>query len=241
VDFFIILIEGVLISFLVFRLYKLSRSYNRLGKEGTFLEKIELVLKQSFPKPAAVIITREITMICYLFARKSVSTAGDVFTYHKGVGYKGVLIALLSVILLESAGLFFLLHKWSPILSWVHLALNVYGLLYLISDYRAIIQLPIIITDHALQIRVGSRRQLTVPLEKIASINGASRFIEEKKNKDVFKAVLIEIDTPQFELNLKEPITTTNFLGKPQQITKVYLTVDDKEKFLQLLQKKVAI
>ncbi|MCJ8007053.1 hypothetical protein ACFFF5_06065 [Lederbergia wuyishanensis] len=232
---YIIVIEIILISFLIFRVYKLSKSYKKLGKEKSFIEKVETVLSESLPKPVAMIVTREITMFYYLFSRKSNKGMVSPYSYHKNVGYKGILIVLLTVILLESVGLFFLFHKWSPLISWIHVVLNVYGVLYLISDYRAIVQLPILLQNSELFIRVGSRRQITIPLNQIASINGGGKFFEEKKNKDVFKGVLLEFDTPQFEITLKQPITTTGILGKKQEIMKVYMTVDDKEKFRRAL------
>jgi hypothetical protein len=234
---YIIIIEILLICFLVYRLSKLFKNYRELGEED-LIEKVEIVLKNNFPKPVATMVTREITMLYYLFARKKVDVDGQNFTYHKGVGYKGVLIALLSVILLESVGLFFLLHKWSPILSWIHIALNIYGVLYLISDYRAIVQLPISIKQDVLHIKIGTRREISIPYHQIASITSASNYEKHKRDKDVFKGVLLEFDTPQFEINLKQPINITHFTGKTHPIQKIYLTVDQKEKFHQnLLQK----
>ncbi|MBS4196267.1 hypothetical protein [Lederbergia citri] len=231
----IIGLESILISFLIFRVYKLSKSYRKLGKEKSFIEKMEVILSESLPKPVAMMITREITMLYYLFSRDSNQEMNNAFSYHKKVGYKGIMIVLLSVILLESVGLFFLLHNWSPIISWIHVALNIYAVLYLISDYRAIVQLPILLKDNMLLIRIGSRRHIAIPLTQIASIDGGGKFLEEKRNKHVFKGVLLEFDTPQFEIDLKNPIIMTNLLGKPQEITKVYLTVDDKEKLHQSL------
>ncbi|MHC0039747.1 hypothetical protein [Pseudoneobacillus sp. C159] len=237
---YIILIEILLICFLVFRLYKLYKCYIELGEVGGFIEKIEIVLKKTFPTPVALMITREMTMLYYLFARKSNGGAdGQAYTYHKSVGYKGVLIALLSVILLESVGLFFLLHKWSLILSWIHIALNIYGVLYLISDYRAIVQRPIFIKQEILHIKIGTRREISIPYDQIASITSGSNYEKHKRDKNVFKGLLIEFDTPQFELNLKEPINIINFLGKNQAIQKVYLTVDEKGQFYQTLLRKM--
>ncbi|MBM7619946.1 hypothetical protein JOC95_001798 [Bacillus tianshenii] len=235
----IILVELVLLSFLVFRLFKLYRNYKNLGDSGTFLEKVGMVLNRSLPKPVSTLLIREITMFYYLLAGESPKEAGESFTYHKEAGYKAILIALLSVILLESAGLFFLLHQWSPILSWIHIALNIYGVLYLISDYRAIKQRPILLTDEQLRIRLGSRREIEVPIRMIDTVNSGNSFMEEKKNKTVFKAVLLETEMPHFELCLKEPIYMINLLGKPQVIEKVYVTVDDRERFHQSLLRKM--
>lgn len=237
--FFIILVEMVLLSFLAYRLIKLFRNYKNLGGSGTFIEKAGTVLSVSLPKPVAILLIREIMMFYYLFAGKSPKVEVEAFSYHKEAGYKAILITLMSVILLESVVLFLLLHKWSPILSWIHIALNVYGVLYLISDYRAIVQRPFLLTENELHIRLGSRREIVVPIKNIDSINGGSSFMEEKKKKTIFKAVLLETETPQFELCLKEPITTTNFLGKPKEVTKVYVTVDDKERFRQSLLQKM--
>lgn len=234
---FIILIEMVLVSFLVLRLYKMSKQYKQLGKEGTFLEKMETILNQSLPKNVATIVIREVTMIYYLFTRnKKINVKGnETFSYHKGTGYLGILCAFIFVILIESVGLFFLFHNWSPILSWIHFAFNIYAVLFLISDYRAILQRPIVITDKDLSISVGTRRKLTVPLENISAITDGRDFENEKKNKKIFKAVLLEFEMPQFAIQLKEPVGTSNFLGKPQNVDKVYVTVDDRDRFYQSL------
>ncbi|MCM3671259.1 hypothetical protein M3181_20070 [Mesobacillus maritimus] len=236
----LILIELFIISFLILRLSKLFKSYKKNNNDENFPTKLQIVLMETLPKHIALIVSREITMLYYLFTRKTRKEEGMAFSYHKEIGYNGVLFALIGVILIESVGLFFLLHAWIPVLSWVHLALNGYGLLYLVSDYRAIVKLPIILTEHDLFIRVGSRRQIKIPYERIASINGGDRFLDQKKEKGIFKAILIEFDTPQFELNLKEPVTTTNLIGKPQEIMKVYITVDDKERFRQTLHQRLA-
>lgn len=234
-EYLILFIELLLISLLVFRLSVIVKRYKNLGNVGTFPEKIEIVMQQTFPKTVAVIVSREISMIYYLFTKKSAQGEGEHFTYHKGVGYKGILIALISVILIESIGLYFLIHRWNMIIAWIHIGLNVYGLLYLVSDYRAIVHRPFVVYGEALKITLGSRRQITIPFSGIDSIESGIGFEKEKKNKDIFKAVLLEFDTPQFKINLKEPILIVDFLGRPQEISNVYITVDDKERFHRLL------
>lgn len=235
----IVVIEAILVSFLLFRLYKLTKKYKSLGKEGAFLPKIEMILNQTFPKAVAAVVLREITMLYFLVAKKSESIKGEAFSYHKEIGYKGILIALLSVILLESAGLFFLLHNWNLIVSYVHIFLNLYAVMYLISDYRAIVQRPFLVTNTEIVLQLGSRREVTVPFYLIESIRDGKRFHDEKKNKDIFKAVLIEFDTPNFEISMKEPIETKTLLGNPTLINKVYVTVDEKDKFRQLMKERI--
>jgi hypothetical protein len=235
---YLYIFEGILISFLVYRLFKLVSNYKKLEKELTFLEKVQSVLEGSMPKPVRMIVFRELAMIYYLFARNK-KEEGLTFSYHKAAGYKGILVALLSVILMESIGLYFLFHQWSPIVSWIHIGLNIYGVLYLISDYRAIVQLPIVVRDGEIHIKIGTRREMKVPINQIASIKGGQSFHENKKLKDVFKGVLMEFDTPQFEILLKEPIMTVNFLGRLQEIRTIYLTVDDKENFQRYVVEKM--
>lgn len=235
----IVTIEVIVFSFLLFRLYMLTKQYKSLGKDGTFLQKMEMILHQTFPRSVSTLVLREISMLYFLCAKKNEISKGEAFSYHKEIGYKGILIALLSVILLESAGLFFLLHNWNPIVAYVHIFLNIYAVMFLVSDYRAIVRCPFIVTDTEIVLEVGSRRQITVPFYLIDSIQDGKRFHDEKKNKDIFKAVLIEFDTPNFEISMKEPIETKTLLGKRILINKVYVTVDEKEQFRQLLKERM--
>ncbi|KAA0547073.1 hypothetical protein FZW96_13915 [Bacillus sp. BGMRC 2118] len=228
-------VELVLICFLLYRLYRLTKHYQRVGTEGTFLQKLEVVLHETFPSLVATIVHREISMFYFLFAKEKKPKEGTSYTYHKNVGYKGILIALLSVVLIESVGLFFLLHNWNPVVSYIHILLNLYGVVYLISDYRAIVQRPIEVTDHNLIIELGTRRQISVPFHQIASIQDGKNWEEDKKRKDLFKSVLLEFETPQFEIAFKESIPTKNLLGKMVMMNKLYVTVDDQSQFRRMI------
>ncbi|GIP40322.1 hypothetical protein J31TS4_36020 [Paenibacillus sp. J31TS4] len=239
--YILLAIEAVLLLVLIFNLLKLVRIYRGLGKNAPFPEKMQQTLKQVLPGPAAAVIAREVTMFYYLVAKAPGEEAGEAFSYHKKAGYIAILIVFLCVIGLESAGLFVLFHRWSPLLSWIHLALNAYAVLYLISDYRAIGQLPIVFREEGVVIRVGTRRALTVPYAAIASIRDGSRFEEQKKNKDVFKAMLLEYEPPQLELALREPVSTRSFMETRQRISSVFLTVDDPIGFRQTLEKRLEV
>ena len=65
------------------------------------------------------------------------------FSYHKASGYVGFIFAMFFVIALESIGVSFLLHKWSPILHWLHLMFCMSLIMFLIVDLRAVTKRPI--------------------------------------------------------------------------------------------------
>ncbi|MBE4909216.1 CPBP family intramembrane metalloprotease [Bacillus luteolus] len=182
-------------------------------------------------------IAREVSMYYYFFTIKPPifnNKLGSTYTIHKRNGYLGIMIALLFVILLESAGLFYLLHKWSPIASWIHLLLNVYGFTYLISDYKAITRNPILLTNKYLYINVGLRKSLTVPISAIQSIqSGNMNYEKDKKRKDIFKATVLDMDTPDYEIGLKHKIPTKSFTGTIQYVEKIYISIDEREAFFR--------
>lgn len=188
-------------------------------------------------------IAREVSMYYYFFTTKSsitTSKLGSTYTIHKKNGYLGIMIALLFVILLESAGLFYLLHKWSPIASWIHLLLNVYGLIYLISDYKAITRNPILLTDKYLYINVGLRKSITIPIVAIQTIQSGNMNYEKDKNrKNIFKGTVLDMDTPDYEIGLKHKIPTKSFTGTLQYVEKIYISIDDHEVFYRDLTRAV--
>ena len=76
------------------------------------------------------------------------------FTYHKKE-YFSIFIMILHTAILESVGVHFLLQNWSPIAAWIHTFLGIYGLFFLIGDFRAMQHHPFILKDKELLLQVN--------------------------------------------------------------------------------------
>lgn len=156
------------------------------------------------------------------------------FTYHKNTGYIGFIWAMVAVMVLETAGVSYLLYNWSPILHWIHLILSVSVIFFLIADLRAVIKKPIMVKDHELILNIGVRPRVIIAANNIKEIKSGSGYQEGRKNKDVLDLSLFSFDDPTFEIVLDRPIVDKSMFGKTKQITRIFFSVDDKTKFLNL-------
>ncbi|MFT4415851.1 hypothetical protein ACLM5H_18485 [Fredinandcohnia humi] len=160
------------------------------------------------------------------------------FTIHTNTGYFGVFIMLVHAMLIEVIGVHFLIAQWSTIAAWIFTAFDIYALLWIIADYHAVRLSPIVINDGRLFAQVGVRRSIEVDLDNIKSIQPTStdkKIRRTEKNSFAITLPNFFEEDPQFEIELNEPTIAYLPFGIERDITKLYVTVDDKQKFYQYL------
>ncbi|KGM44973.1 hypothetical protein P9D43_25665 [Neobacillus niacini] len=157
------------------------------------------------------------------------------FTYHKQSGYIGFIWAMAAVMVVETAGVSYLLYKWSPILHWIHLILSVSVIVFLIVDLKAVINNPIMIKNNQLFLKIGVRPKVTISIENIKEIKSGSLYQDDRKNKEVLDLSLFSLDDPTFEILLDQPIVDKTMFGKSKNIKRIFFSVDDKTSFSNLI------
>lgn len=159
-----------------------------------------------------------------------------LFTYHKQSGYIGFTYAMIGVIVLESVGVSFLLYKWSPILHWLHLILCVFIGSFLIVDLKAVVKNPISFKDNELGMKIGIRQKVLIDVKNIKELrNGSIHYENDRKNKEVLDLSLLGFDAPTFEIELIEPIDSKPLIGKSHMISRIFLSVDEKDAFYNMI------
>ncbi|WP_108671861.1 hypothetical protein [Peribacillus acanthi] len=230
----LIAVECLLIILLMYRIGKIIFSYRKI-KEGSFPDKISEALTSSIKiKIGVAVLRHELVMYYYLFSKAGtlkLRPDETPFTYHKESGYKTFVIAILAITLLETVGVSYLLHNWKPVLAWIHLFLNIYLFVFFISDYKGYLRNPFILGKDSLLVQLGWRSKMVIPLSEIQILRDGKDYEEEKKKKDVHMATLMEMETPQFCIELKNPVTVIEPFGRKRAITKVYISVDDPQTF----------
>ncbi|THE10886.1 hypothetical protein E1I69_17250 [Bacillus timonensis] len=161
------------------------------------------------------------------------------FTIHTNSGYFSLFIMLVHAMVIEVIAVHFLIaHFWSPTIAWIFTALDLYALLWIIADYQAVRLSPLVINDGKLFSQVGIRREIVVDLKSIKSIQPTSTGKKERaREKNSFAITLPNLfeEEPQFEIELIEPAFANLPFGIKKEMTKLYVTVDDKEAFLQVI------
>ncbi|WHY87203.1 hypothetical protein QNH39_04915 [Neobacillus novalis] len=241
-------LETLIVCLGVWRVIQFIKAYKNTEQSLPTVEKIEaMVNSQIKNKVLAAFLTRDFLTIYYLFSpsNKREPEQGTAFTLHKKIGYGGIMFGFLFVLVLEAGGVSYFLHSWSTVIAWIHLALSLYLIIFLISDYKAIKRNPVLLSPEKLHIRLGLRLKAQIYLHNIDSIKaGKINFEKDKKKKDVWNLTLFGFEDPDFEITLKEPLLLRDGVGRDCLIIKIYLTLDEKEEFLaqvKLLKEKVEV
>ena len=118
---------------------------------------------------------------------------------------------------------------WSAAAGWVLTGLSLYGGLWVIADWRALSRRPIELAADRLELRVGLRWELTIPLDRVVALRRLHRPSKERHglNAAVF-------GPPTFELELAEPMIATGVYGIRRRVDVVRFQVDEPDRFERL-------
>ncbi|MFF2448229.1 hypothetical protein ACFVSW_14110 [Neobacillus sp. NPDC058068] len=241
-------LEILVVCLAVWQVFKFIKAYKSTEQSLPTEEKVEaMVNSQIKNKVLAAFLTRDLLTIYYLFSTSNQREPeqGTAYTLHKKIGYGGIVFGFLFVLVLEAVGVSYFLHSWNTVIAWIHLALSVYLIIFLISDYKAIKRNPVLLLPGKVHIRLGLRLKAQIYLHNIESIQaGKVNFEKDKKKKDVWNLTLFGFEDPDYEISLKEPLLLRDGLGRDCLVRKMYLTLDEKEEFLtqiKLLKEKVEV
>lgn len=150
-----------------------------------------------------------------------------------------VYIMLIHATVIETIGLHLLLHQWNVILSWGLLALNLYGVLFLIGEIRAIHLSPFMVDRNNLYLQVGMMKSATIPLEAIKQFqvyNGPVK-LSKLDQKTTMDATVKDIfnDEPSYEIILHEKVDVHFMYGFKKNVERILIGVDDPESFKEAL------
>ncbi|HUJ12819.1 MAG TPA: hypothetical protein VL284_03430 [Thermoanaerobaculia bacterium] len=154
------------------------------------------------------------------------TSASGGFTVHQRVGWGPILAALLLVIAAETAGVHVLVRHWSAVVAWTLTILDLYGIVWLVRDYRALRLRPTTIDADALHIRYGLRWSADVPLSAIESVEPIRG---EWKRDGVLKIAMFE--EPKLLIRLREPVNATAFGVLTRKIDAIAILPDDSVRF----------
>lgn len=239
--------------YVLFLLIKKARAFRRnylkySQSELHFRAKLRKTLVDTFDSSRMIEIwVTDISVFHYgLFnwRRKWIDVPGvQAFSYHKNTGYFGLFIMLVHAMAIEVIAVHALVAQWNTTAAWIVTALDIYLLLCIIADYHAIRLSPVLVDKTTMKVQMGVRSSLEVELNNIQSIDYVTEFSKEQRNeKGSYFVTLPEFieESPQFEIQLKEPVIAHYVFGIKKEITKIYATVDDRNQFYELINEHVS-
>jgi membrane protein YdbS with pleckstrin-like domain len=237
-------------AFLLFELYiaytvitrlpRLLKEYKNLASRNSFfLFNIRKAVETSLPdNNAAKILVTEFSMFHYSFfswKKKVKIDHGMAFTYHKKTSVNAVYIMIIHAIAIESIGLHYFLHSWNPIVSYILLFLNIYGILFMLAELQATRLTPFLLTESHLLLQTGFSKSIYLPLSNIKEIKhyqGPEKFSRKDQNGllDARVPDLIQ-EKPMFEIQLHEPQDVHLIYGLKRKVNRIVLNVDEPDVF----------
>lgn len=181
----------------------------------------------------ANIISSEIAVIYYaFFSIKDKSIDYKIkFTSYKENGLPIVLIAILSIFLIETTGLHFLLSLWSKTIAWVLTGLSIYTCLQLFAHIRALKARPIIINDNSFEIHNGLAGDAFIQFDNIEKIE-----LSNKKpigRESIKISLLKSLENHNIVVYLRNSIETTKIFGIKKQTDTILFFVDKPKEFIK--------
>lgn len=130
------------------------------------------------------------------------------YTVHKNTMYIPMLFMIFHAALFEAIAFHWFFHDRIPVLAWGHTILSLYGLLFLLADFRALILNPVRIENGNLYLSNGLLKQTKIDLKNISQLHTS---IQDEEIYH-FKVLGNTEEKPDFVLELKE-LQTIQLVG----------------------------
>ena len=181
----------------------------------------------------ASIVSSEIAVIYYAFFSikdKSIDYKTK-FTSYKENGLPIVLGAILSIVLIETTGIHFLLSLWSKTIAWVLTGLSIYTCLQLFAHIRALKARPIIINVNSFEIHNGLAGDAFIQFDNIEKIELSNKNPVARESIKI--SLLKGLENHNIVVYLKKSIETTKIFGIKKQTDTVLFFVDKPKEFMK--------
>lgn len=122
------------------------------------------------------------------------------FTVYKNSMYVPFLVMIFHAAFFEAVAFHWFFHDRMPILAWIHTVLSLYGLVFLLADFRALVLNPVRIDNGNLYLSNGLFKQTKIDL------NNISNLLTSVQDENIYHfKVLGNIDEqPAFVIELKQ-------------------------------------
>ncbi|NJP51518.1 hypothetical protein HCJ93_15935 [Streptomyces sp. SBST2-5] len=163
-------------------------------------------------------------------ARRTHGTAGGTaFGYSRGQG--SLMAGFAFVCVVETAAMVYLLRDW-PVVERAVFVLDVYGVVIVVGMHAASVVRPHVLYPGALRVRRAGHVDVTVPLERIASVRRELRTTHERAEGELNLPVAAQTSVT---IELSEPVTHVTLLGRRRPVRVLRLHADDSAALVRAL------
>jgi hypothetical protein len=230
------LLEAGLIFFIARKFYVSNRNAKLSGLGNLdFLSHTRRIMKEvTGSERAGNILSSEIAVFYYAFAGGTANAVQKTtFTSHKKSGMVLVLGTFLSLFIIETIGVHFLIALWKSVVAWIFTGLSIYTCLQLFAHIRALRMRPSRIHLDSVELHNG------LAADAIIDLNNISEAILSKKNIEggcqVKLSLINGLEPHNVIIRTKRPVTVTKIFGIQKPADTILFFVDSPEEFIETL------
>jgi hypothetical protein len=227
-------VEVALLGVAAGRVRQLARTFRAARQAGSdrfdALEQVVRTLVPFAPRVAAF-VRLEFEVWFLLLAGWRLRPGGDggerVFSHHRECGWLMLAGVLVFLVIVEGAVVHVLLARAGYVLvTWVMLALQAYGLVWIAADVQALRVRPTVLRAGALDVRIGLRARARVPLADIADVELGSWPTTGPDE------VALSVTGPaNVRITLRQPVEVKRALRPSIRAHVLLVQVDEREMF----------
>ncbi|MDT7832796.1 hypothetical protein RQM59_10430 [Flavobacteriaceae bacterium S356] len=236
--FAIPIVEVTVLSFVVYKTVKISRSYKEQKNSGDFYTAMKKAASEVLPQQVAAILVTEISVVYYGFIHwRKKKLKKDEFSYHKKSTTLSIIVGFLMVILIETFAVHFLLLKWSSVAAWILTILSAYTALQIFALARSISKRPITVDmkEKELILRFGFFSEWSVSLHNIREVELSNKDLPEDKSIVPFSP-LGGLTEHNVILHFNNEEQFSGFYGLKKKASSLAIYVDDKQRFFETVE-----
>ncbi len=231
------IIEGAVIFFICRKFYIANKKAKEANNNKLdFLMHCRAVMFQvTGNEKFANIVSSEIAVLYYAFlGSKDKTTDNETkFTSYKENGVAIVLWTILSIFLIETTGMHFLLTLWSKTIAWILTGLSFYTCIQLFAHIKAVKARPIIINKDSLEIHNGLAGDAYIQFDNIEKFELSKKIPQDRNSIKI--ALLKGLENHNIVVYLKTPIQVTKIFGIKKSTDTVLFYVDKSKEFSNTL------
>ena len=163
---------------------------------------------------------------------------GDAhFSCHAKDGHASNQLGFIVLILVELPIVHVLLALfWSSQAAWIMSLLTLWGLAFLVAEYRASLLRPISLERDELVIRYGVLVDLRVPIRDIGSVCPAHVAVPRRESGSLR---CCEAGVPNVRINLARPLDMPTLSGRGRRIERIHLGVDAPARLVACIESRL--
>ncbi|MEK3913459.1 hypothetical protein [Paenibacillus sp. FSL H7-0331] len=235
VKYTLIPMELMFLCYEIYKIYQIIINFRRNITVGSHpIETLRKSLEATFSNSKITsLLVHDASVIYYaLFSwRKKpyLRTASTSFSYHTNSSWLITILILSKILLIEGACVHILLMQWSHTVAWILSLGNIYVIILLISDYRAMCLNPILVSKQEIRIQYGIQMLSYIDIDNIESVSMIK--FEKLAKKDLKTSITPLVIEPNVLIRLKSKITVIRLFGKRQMVDHVNLFLDKPHEF----------